>query len=65
LRLPRFRRPPRPGRRTVSDAVELAGLGCLDGAAWWWQPIVGLLVLGGLLVFVGWVIGDEPDPQGQ
>lgn len=53
----------RPGPRTLSDAVEVAGLGCLDGAAWWWQPIVGLVVLGLALLLVGWVIGGESAPQ--
>ncbi len=62
----RFRLPPlrlpRPGRSRVSDAVEAAGLGCLDAATWCWNPLAGLAVLGGLLLFVGWVIGDEPAP---
>jgi hypothetical protein len=42
--------------------VEVAGLGCLDGAAWWWHPIVGLVVTGLILLFVGWVMGSEPAP---
>jgi hypothetical protein len=56
---PRLRR---PGPRTSSDVVEVAGLGCLDGAAWWWHPIVGLVVTGLILLFVGWVMGSEPAP---
>ncbi|SFF11587.1 hypothetical protein SAMN05216251_108224 [Actinacidiphila alni] len=55
MRLPKFPRPRRP-KRTVSDLVDLAGLGCLDGAAWWIHPVAGLAVLGGLLLFIGWVI---------
>jgi hypothetical protein len=51
-RLPRLRRP----RRTLSDVVDVAGLGCLVGAAWWWQPIVGLVALGLVLLLVGWVV---------
>jgi len=62
--LPRFSRPSLD-RRRASDLVELAGLGCLDGAAWWWQPIVGLVVLGLILLLVGWVIDDEPAAQGD
>lgn len=52
LRIPK---PARPGRR-ASDVVDLAGLGCLVGAAWWWQPIVGLVALGLSLLLVGWVM---------
>lgn len=62
IRLPRFRRPPLD-RRRASDLVQVGGLGCLDGAAWWWQPIVGLVVLGLVLLLVGEVIDDEPAPQ--
>lgn len=43
-------------RSTVSDMAEVAGLGCLDGAAWWWQPVVGLVVLGLVLLLIGWVV---------
>lgn len=60
--LPRFRRPPLD-RRRASDLVQAAGLCCLDGAAWWWHPIVGLVVLGLVLLLVGEVIDDEPAPQ--
>lgn len=61
MKLPRLRRP----RRVLSDVVEVAGLACLDGAAWWARPIAGLVVLGLMLVFVGWVIDHEPAPQGD
>jgi hypothetical protein len=54
-KLPKLRRPAAP-RRLVSDLVDVAGLGCLDGAAWWIHPIAGLITLGGMLLFVGWVI---------
>lgn len=63
-KLPKFR-VPRVPRSTASDLVDVAGLGCLDGAAWWWQPIVGLVVLGLALLLVGWVIGYEPAAQGD
>lgn len=43
-------------RRGLSDAAELAGLGCLDGAAWWIHPLAGLAVLGGMLLLIGWVM---------
>jgi hypothetical protein len=58
MRLPKFPKLCRPAapRRLVSDVVEVAGLGCLDGAAWWIHPIAGLVVLGVILLFVGWVI---------
>lgn len=52
MKLPRLQRP----RRTASDIVELAGLGCLVGAAWWWQPLLGLVVLGCALFLIGWVM---------
>lgn len=38
-----------------SDLSELAGIGCLVGAAWWWVPIVGLVALGVALIYIGWV----------
>lgn len=57
LRLPRLRmRRPRLPRRIVSDVVDLAGVGCLVGAAWWWAPIAGLVALGGALLLIGWVL---------
>lgn len=59
MKVPRLRR---PGRRALSDAVDVAGLGCLDGAAWWWKPIIGLIVLGLALLLVGWVMDREPAP---
>jgi len=43
-------------RRAVTDAVDVAGLGCLVGAAWWYQSILGLVALGAVLLFVGWVV---------
>lgn len=36
-----------------SDVYELAGIGCLVGAAWWWVPIVGLVALGAALIYLG------------
>jgi hypothetical protein len=57
MKLPRL---PRPRPRTLSDLVDVAGLGCLVGAAWWWLPIVGLVALGLALLLIGWVVGNEP-----
>jgi hypothetical protein len=51
----RIRKPALP-KRMASDVVDLAGVGCLVGAAWWWQPTVGLVALGGALLLVGWVM---------
>lgn len=51
MRLPKLR-----ARGSLSDAVELAGLGCLDAAAWWLWPIAGLIVLGLVLLLIGWVM---------
>lgn len=67
MRLPKLPKPQisQIPRSTASDLFDLAGLGCLDGAAWWWQPIVGLVVLGLALFLVGWVIGNEPAAQGD
>lgn len=52
--LPRLKRP----RRTLTDVMDVAGIGCLVGAAWWWHPIVGLVALGVALLAVGWVVGE-------
>lgn len=41
---------------SFTDVIEVAGLGCLDGAAWWIHPIAGLTVLGAALLFVGWAV---------
>lgn len=38
-----------------SDVFELAGIGCLVGAAWWFVPILGLCALGVALIYLGWV----------
>lgn len=58
MHLPKWCRIPKPARpqRLVSDLVDLAGLGCLAGAAWWWQPVVGLVALGLVLLLIGWVM---------
>jgi hypothetical protein len=55
VKLPRLLRPATP-RRAVSDVVDLAGLGCLDGAAWWWHPLAGLVAVGLSLLLIGWVM---------
>lgn len=38
-----------------SDVYELAGIGCLVGAAWWLIPVLGLAALGCALIYLGWV----------
>lgn len=55
LRSLRIPKPARP-RRALTDVVDVSGLGCLVGAAWWWQPIIGLAALGLVLLFIGWAV---------
>lgn len=55
MKLPRFRWPARP-KRALSDLVDLAGLGCLDTAAWWIHPVAGMAVAGAVLLLIGWVM---------
>ncbi|MFC1410502.1 hypothetical protein ACEZCY_14685 [Streptacidiphilus sp. N1-12] len=55
MKLPRLPRPARAAR-TASDLVDLLGLGCLDAAAWWLYPVAGLVVLGLVLLLIGWVM---------
>lgn len=59
MKLPRLKvpRPARP-RRTLTDALDVAGIGCLVGSAWWWQPILGLVALGVALLVIGWAVGE-------
>ena len=45
-------------KRFAPSLVQVSGLGCLNGAAYWWHPIVGLVVSGLFLCFVGWVIDE-------
>lgn len=52
LRIPKPARP----RRVLTDVLDVAGLGCLVGAAWWWQPIIGLTALGLVLLYIGWAV---------
>jgi len=42
-------------RRALSDVADLAGIGCLVAAGWSWSGILGLALLGGALVLIGWV----------
>lgn len=55
LRMPKIPRPAKP-QRIASDLVEIAGMGCLVTAAWWWLPIAGLIALGLALLLIGWVM---------
>lgn len=59
MKLPRLKvpRPKRP-RRTFTDITDLAGIGCLVGSAWWWQPLAGLIATGVALLVIGWVVGE-------
>lgn len=45
-------------KRFAPGLVQVSGLGCLNGSAYWWHPIVGLVVSGLMLCFVGWVIDE-------
>lgn len=48
-------------RAKLSDVLDVLGIGCLVGAAWWWIPVVGLVATGVALMFLGWVTHIEPD----
>lgn len=59
MKLPRLRIPcPKRPRRTFTDVMEVTGLGCLVGDAWWWQPHAGLAALGVVLLYIGWAVGE-------
>ena len=45
-------------KRYIPSLVQVSGLGCLNGAAYWWHPIVGLVSSGLILCFIGWVIDE-------
>jgi hypothetical protein len=57
-RLPRLQLRLKRPRRTLTDVLDLSGIGCLVGATWWWQPILGLAALGAALLFIGWAVGE-------
>lgn len=46
-------------RANLSDSLDVLGIGCLVGAAWWWLPIVGLVATGVALMFFGWVTHES------
>lgn len=50
-RLPRPHWPKKP-RTVFASLVELAGLGCLDTAAWWVHPVAGMAGAGAALLLV-------------
>jgi hypothetical protein len=54
VKLSRLKRP----RRTFTDLMDVAGIGCLVGAAWWWQPLVGLVATGVALLAASWAVGE-------
>lgn len=45
------------GREVVSTVADLAGAGCVAWSAFSLSTALGALVLGVLLIAVGWVIG--------
>lgn len=45
------------GREVASTAVDLAGAGCVAWSAFSLSTALGALVLGAVLIAVGWVIG--------
>lgn len=49
---------PRVSKDAVASAVQGSGLACLNGAAYWWCPLAGLVVSGLFLCFVGWVMDE-------
>ena len=63
MRLPSWR--PRIARGPLSDVIDLAGLACLDTAAWWCHPIAGMTALGVFLLLIGWVVDREPVAQSR
>lgn len=42
-----------------SDLYELAGVGCLVAASFWWLPIFGLFSLGVSLIWLSWVTHES------
>jgi hypothetical protein len=53
----------RPHRAALSSLagmpLTVAGFGCLDAAAVWWNPVVGLASAGVLLIVLELMIADE------
>lgn len=43
----------------ISTLVELGGFAALTIAAWRWNPTVGLVVLGAVLLLVGYALDDR------
>jgi hypothetical protein len=43
-------------RRVLSEAADVAGIGCVVGAVWSWNVAAGVLLLGAALILIGWVI---------
>jgi hypothetical protein len=46
-------------RAKFSDSLDVLGIGCLVGAAYWWLPVVGLVATGVALLFFGWVTHES------
>lgn len=43
----------------ISTAIEIAGFACLVIAAWIVYPIAGLVVLGAVLLLIGYSTGKD------
>lgn len=46
----------RPNRRTIADFADVLGIGCLVGAGWAWNSILGLALAGAGLLVIGVVV---------
>lgn len=50
-------------RRVLVRVLELAGVGCLVGAAWRVSTVVGLAASGVALLVAAWLITPEPTSE--
>jgi hypothetical protein len=46
----------RPNRRTLAEIADVLGIGCLVGAGWEWNSILGLALAGAGLLVASWVV---------
>lgn len=49
-----------PLRRLLEMPLTVLGIVCVDAAAVWWDPIVGLFSAGVLLIVLELLIADQP-----